>query len=277
MEGDPPLGKERGALGVGTGPTPLPKRSFPPQDVIKRPKIALEEQNISKIISKMPSEGKTITTTTSVKKITVTTVSSEGQMARVTKKKLRQVNKVTTDEKSCEVPSIEKKLTVTTVSSEDQMARVTTNKLRQVTKVSTYEKKLEVPSNENIITTINKLDTNSISTANTEGQMAKITGSIKPSNVIKASAGEKIKEVFITKQDAKPQIENDYVIPEQQHTKVKTSLRPPQKEENPKLKKKYNNRKKKNEDNSLTKITTISKPISTPTIYTNEDNPIRER
>ena len=146
------------------------------------------------------------------------------------------------------------------------MTRITTNKLRQVAKVSTDEKKREVPSNENIITTINKLDTNSISTANTEGQMAKITGSIKPSNVIKASAGEKIKEVFITKQDAKPQIENDYVIPEQQHTKVKTSLRPPQKEDNPKLKKKYNNRKKKNEDNSLTKITTIFKPISTPTI-----------
>ena len=230
MEGDPPLGKERGALGVGTGPTPLPKRPFPPKDVIKRPKIVLEEQNISKIISNMPSVGKIITTATRVKNLTITTVSSEGQKATITKKKLRQVAKVSTD-----------------------------------------RKKHEVPSNQNIITTINKLDTKSISTANTEGQMAKITANIKPSNITKASDGEKMKKISIRNQDSKPQIENDYVIPEQQNTKVKTTLRPPQKEDNPKPKRNYNKEKMKKEktkieDNSLTKITTMFKPITTPTI-----------
>ena len=204
MEGDPPLGKERGALGVGTGPTPLPKRPFPPKDVIKRPKIVLEEQNISKIISNMPSVGKIITTATRVKNLTITTVSSEGQKATITKKKLRQVAKVSTD-----------------------------------------RKKHEVPSNQNIITTINKLDTKSISTANTEGQMAKITANIKPSNITKASDGEKMKKISIRNQDSKPQIENDYVIPEQQNTKVKTTLRPPQKEDNPKPKRNYNKGKQK--------------------------------
>ena len=32
QEGDPPLGKERGALGVGTGPTPPPINPPPPQN-----------------------------------------------------------------------------------------------------------------------------------------------------------------------------------------------------------------------------------------------------
>ena len=173
----------------------------------------------------MPSVGKIITTATRVKNLTITTVSSEGQKATITKKKLRQVAKVSTD-----------------------------------------RKKHEVPSNENIITTINKLDTNSISTANTEGQMTKITANIKPSNITKASDGEKMKEISIRKQDSKPQIENDYVIPEQQNTKVKTTLRPPQKEDNPKPKRNYNKGKTKIEDKSLTKITTIFKPITTPTI-----------
>ena len=95
MIGDPPFGNERGAFGVGTGPNPLPKRSFPHQDVIKRPKIALEEQ----IISKMPSEGKIITTVTGVNNLLVTTVSSEGQMATNTANKPRLVDKVSTDER----------------------------------------------------------------------------------------------------------------------------------------------------------------------------------